>query len=110
MVNLTGLRNFLESSLDYYQRILADGGYQADLFMTPDKDKGKSWNDQQKGLRSVVETVFALIHFWGAATKKFHGSPELQECCLIIIYNLVSSYLKDYPLRPLLNNIVSFSN
>lgn len=80
--------------------LLADGGYCDLNLVTPNDDRSKQWNDEQKALRSVVEHTNSVIHGWGYASECVRGhSPELHACCLLVIYNLSNLMLLELPLR-----------
>lgn len=97
MLKLTGLKDFL---LRHNVKFLADRGYSHPNLVTPDERRSKEWNNTQKGLRSVVETVQGLAQNWGVARERFVMSPELQEVALMIVYYFLQMRLQEYPLRP----------
>lgn len=75
--------------------------YSSRLFITPrsGQHNGRDWQNNQKSLRSVVETVFAVVKWFSLAGGKYRGSPELQQLALGCIYQLVAQNLNNYPLR-----------
>jgi len=80
-------------------KLLADGGYSNAMLVTPDKSMDTKWNDVQKSLRSIVETVVGMAKNWGTTGQKFRMNPEVQELVLMIVYNLVQLNLLSFPLR-----------
>ena len=96
MYNDTGLREYVNSMK---LKGLADGGYTDKIsLIVPDDEKGHSWNQKQKSLRSIVECVIGYVHSWGVATERYKGSTEMQEVCLLIVYELANRQLKQNPL------------
>ncbi|PRP84941.1 hypothetical protein PROFUN_07595, partial [Planoprotostelium fungivorum] len=89
MVELTGLKDVLHQNPNL--RNLADSG--------SGQHNGRDWQNNQKSLRSVVETVFAVVKWFSLAGGKYRGSPELQQLALGCIYQLVAQNLNNYPLR-----------
>lgn len=79
--------------------VLADSGYSGAPFVTPDSTRGKTWNNKQKGARSVVEVVFHFTKCFEAAEQKFRGAPEFQGLAVMTIFEIVAWYLKQFPLR-----------
>lgn len=96
MLNLTGLNNWLQTSR---YRFLVDGGYTHAALVGPSTLETDEWNQQQKSLRSVVETVFALVKCFRFAAVDCRLAPELQEIALMICYHLTSRRLNEFPLR-----------
>lgn len=96
MLNLTHMKEFLS---DHDLRWLADKGYSYLLLVTPDERKGKEWNDEQKSLRSVIETSIGTVKLWRVAGTTFRGTPELQELAVLCCYQLANINLKMYPIR-----------
>jgi len=96
MYRLTGMRDFL---IEAGYKLLADRGYSHSSLVTPDNQRSSQWNNQQKALRSVVETVIGLVRTWSVTDYTFRQSPELQELALLICYKLLAHSLAEYPLR-----------
>ncbi len=97
MFNLTGLRGFIERQ---GIKLLSDRGYSHESLVRPDDEDGRrEWNNTQKSLRAVVETVFGLVQNFAVAGGVFRQSPELQELALMIVYHVTQYYLMLFPLR-----------
>jgi len=89
----TGLKQF-NNAQDL--KMLADGGYSdKESLVVSDENKGSKWNMNQESLHSIAESVIGVIQCWGIANSKFRGSPELQEMCLLIVYELANRQLKN---------------
>jgi hypothetical protein len=98
MFNRTGLRSWLEQ---HGYRVLTDRGYLHHLVVRPDDDlHSTQWNNMQKGLRSVVETVAGMVKNFGIARETSRIAPEWQEMALMICYHFTARKLNEYPLRP----------
>ena len=96
MLKLTKTDQFLEHADVWW---LVDRDYTHIHLVVPDDRKyDKEWNNTQKGLRSVVETVIGCVKAYSPAGSKFRQSPELQQLALLTIYNIVNMRLKEYPL------------
>lgn len=81
----------------YWSNIL---GYSHCQLVTPNKGThDQSWNNRQKALRSVVETVIGLVKNWEAAHFVFRGRPATQAMALLICYSLTAQRLLEQPLR-----------
>lgn len=80
--------------------LLADGGYTDVMLVTPDDDRSQSWNKEQKGLRSIVEVVYAMVRHYRLAAEKVSHTPKFQGLALMCIYHLTNINLKQYPIRP----------
>jgi hypothetical protein len=78
---------------------LADSGYHHHRLVRPTEDKGILWNNQQKGLRSVVEVTIGMVKNWVFAAETVRVSPELHASLLIAIYELTQLNLKEFPIR-----------
>lgn len=52
-----------------------------------------------KNLRSIVERVIEQGKTFDVASGVFKLSPELQELCLLIIYQFVQAHFEEFPLR-----------
>lgn len=83
-------------------RAVADRGYAHPNLVTPSPAEDDYWNNTQKGLRSVVETVIGFVKCFSFAAQTCRISPELQEMGLMICYHLTARYLREFPIRPLL--------
>ncbi|KAL6074212.1 DDE Tnp4 domain-containing protein [Balamuthia mandrillaris] len=96
---LTGMRAFLQGN---GLKLLADGGYKDVVSLVcPDDKKGRSWNNQQKALRSVVEVAIGMVQHYSYAAQKAQQTPELQALALMCCYQLANINLKRFPLRQL---------
>ena len=91
----THLDTFLE---DHELKWLADRGYTHHRLVTPTTLETQGWNNQQKGLRSLVEVIFGFVRNWAFASDKARLSPELQAIMLMVAYQLTEMMLQDYPL------------
>jgi len=94
-----GTKEFVEEK---HIKLLADRGYSHANLVTPQDDlKSESWNNVQKGLRSVVESVFARVHIYAITSpnNKFKLSPEMQQLVLIVCYNLSQIMIEQFPIR-----------
>lgn len=100
MLRLTALDRFLEDNDLYW---LADKGYHHHRLVTPNKENTRKWNEEQAGLRSVVEATFGNVQRFSLASSRVRQTPELQKTALMIIYTIVNRRLKQHPLRPLLH-------
>ncbi len=49
-------------------------------------------------LRTIVERVFGYIKCWAFVAKRCQLAPELQEICLMVIYQLVNQITAELPL------------
>ena len=78
--------------------LLSDFGYSHSSLIRPEKDAEEKWRKEQQALRSVVETVCGMPLLWGVSGGRFTESPELQEVCLMITWEIVNLYLQKYPL------------
>jgi hypothetical protein len=87
-------------------KILGDGGYQHGNVMAPKDFVGKERKDQNF-LRGVIEIFFGVLGAYGAATKRFRGSPSEQSMCLGIIYELAARLIHKHPIRPHLLHLQS---
>ncbi len=96
MLILSGLKGRL---LEWAVKLLGDRGYAAHTCVIPDDNKPIEWNNRQKGLRSVVETVGGLAQTFGAARTTFRGTPELQQVALMTVYHIAQHYIQTFPLR-----------
>ncbi len=96
MLILTQMKQYLAR---HNIKALGDGGYGYYLIVSPDANKSKEWNNQQKGLRSVIETVCGMAKCWDFAANKVRVNSELQMVLLNIIYNFVAQIMEEYPLR-----------
>jgi hypothetical protein len=78
---------------------LADGTY-GDPFIIPNAD-GQSafWTHTQRDLRSIVESVFALVKMFEVARMKNTSSLHFHAICLYAIFQIVAMRLQQYPLR-----------
>lgn len=79
--------------------LLGDGGYNHYRIVSPDDDLPKSWNQQQKSLRSVVEVVAGMVKHFETAGARFRQSPEFHEITLMCDYQLTNIILKDHPIK-----------
>ena len=95
--NITGMKRMLEELGLYWA---ADSGYSHHCLVCPDDERSAIWNQKQKSLWSVVETVIGLVKVFRIATEVFRLSPEKQELALICVYQLTNLSLLEYPLRP----------
>ncbi|KAL6056173.1 hypothetical protein QOT17_016292 [Balamuthia mandrillaris] len=83
-------------------KLLADGGYKDVVSLVcPDDKKGRSWNNQQKALRSVVEVVIGMVQHYSYAAQKARQTPEFQALALMCCYQLANINLKRFPLHQL---------
>lgn len=106
--DISGLKAFLVSN---NEKLLADSGmcqyncvptlsgYSHHLLVTPEKSQNQQWQNTQKGLRAVVETVIGLVKNWEVARDRFRGHPELHALALRIVYQLTAVRLLQSPLR-----------
>lgn len=78
---------------------LADKGYHHHRLVKPNDAKSATWNNRQKGLRSIVEVVIGLVKNFVFAAQTVRLSPELHACLLIAIYELTQLVLREYPIR-----------
>jgi hypothetical protein len=93
--NLSGLREELEKT---NIKLLADGGYSHINLITPINGRD-DYNAELSGKRSVVETVFARVKFFKAATYQFHHNIILQLYSLLLAYKLTNLKIKASPIR-----------
>lgn len=94
--NLTSMGGFLEREGLHW---LADKGYHHHRLVRPDNSRSVSWNNRQKGLRSIVEVIIGLAKNFAFAAGKASMSPELHACYLIFIYELTEMNLQEFPIR-----------
>jgi len=79
-------------------KLLADKGYHHTHLITPTVQQAATWNNTQKGLRSIVERVFGYNILWRFNATKVKLCPELQELGILITYQLTNMMLLKYPL------------
>lgn len=79
-------------------KLLADSGYSSHVLITPNEDKSKLWNYQQRFMRSKVERVIGCVKLYSIASEKCKWSPELQIIALNIAYQLTAKELIQFPL------------
>ena len=77
---------------------LADMGYRSCKLVRPDKYTDEGWSKEQCSLRSVVEVVCGLAQQWAICGEKCKEAPEFQEVCLMVCWEIVNFYLKQFPL------------
>jgi len=94
--NLTLMRNFLEQQQLYW---LADKGYHHHRLVCPNKTHSVSWNNRQKGLRSIVEVIVGLAKTFAFAAGKANMSPELHACYILVVYELTEMNVREFPIR-----------
>jgi len=97
--NLSGLADFLRGQ---EIRLLADGGYHDSQLVTPQANRPKAWNQQQRQLRATVETAIGVTKTWEIVSNRFVGSVAKQVMALTVVYNLSAWRLLLYPLRAFL--------
>ncbi len=98
MFLLTKMKEFMRAMGVHW---LADSGYSFEFLVTPDPNKSKIWNDQQKALRSVVEVSIGMVKLFAFAAQRVQVTPEVQELGLLTCYQLTNIQLKRFPLRQL---------
>ena len=96
MLILTGMKDFLVDNDLYW---LADSGYSNTHLVTSSDKMPITWNHQQKGMRSIADTVIGFVKRFSLAAMTFRQSPELQQVSLMVIYQLANKRLLEYPLR-----------
>jgi len=71
-------------------KLLADAGYPISNLnlVTPDKFKSVTWNNQQKGLRSIVEKSIGFAKSWGVLSGKFSGGLIFHQISILLCYQL----------------------
>ena len=95
-LNITNMKEFLS---EHNIKLLADLGYSRHTLVTPSVGNPVEWQNTQKGLRAVVETVIGMAKFFSVASDTFRGFPELHAIGVMVVWQLVAIRLKEYPLR-----------
>jgi len=78
--------------------ILGDRGYNYPI-ITPKDSKGREYNLEQQKKRSIVEIVFSFVKFFQSTSGVFKQSVEIQELCILIVYQLVAQKILENPIR-----------
>lgn len=78
--------------------IAGDLGYWSNRIYSPRDMKTDEESLRHRQLRAIVERVFGFVKCWAIASGRCRLSPEYQQLCLMIVYQLVARMLKDNPL------------
>jgi len=95
MLILTNTKQYL---LDNNIKLLADKGYSFVNLITPTNIKSQSWNNYQKGLRSIVERAIGVATFWSINSTRVRLNPELHQMAIMITYQITAMSIKQFPI------------
>jgi len=95
--NISGTRDKL---LELNIKLLGDNGYHSAYILTPREMPNEEQSLFHRRTRAIVERVIGFAKCWAFASGRCRLSPELQRIGLMIIYELVASIIRQFPLHP----------